>query len=167
MSTPTPSRADAAPSAAPRRRTGESIVRASLLVAGVCGAVIGIRALLPVLRAPQDVATFLAWAVVPPVVVDALIVPFALLLGWGVRRALPQWARAPVATALILSGALVAVALPFLGAPGRRPDNDSLLNRNYVAGLAVYLAAVWLGTAAWLVVRRRREPTGPANDGEH
>jgi hypothetical protein len=86
--------------------------------------------------------------------------PLAIGAGALIGRFVPVRTRAGVRVAAYLSLTLVVVALPFVLGFGRRPDDPSALPLNYGRGLAIALAAVWLGTAAVLVARRRvRHPS--------
>jgi hypothetical protein len=91
---------------------------------------------------------------------DGLLMPLAIGAGALIGRFVPVRTRAGVRVAAYLSLTLVVVALPFVLGFGRRPDDPSALPLNYGRGLAIALAAVWLGTAAVLVARRRvRHPS--------
>ncbi|MFL6089374.1 MAG: hypothetical protein ACJ71Z_04445 [Aeromicrobium sp.] len=91
---------------------------------------------------------------------DALLAPTALVIGWLLVRALPQWARGPAAAGGIVLGTLTLVAVPVLGAFGRRPDNPSLLPRDYWAGwLAVAAVVALCVMIAALVARSRARST--------
>ena len=47
------------------------------------------------------------------------------------------------------------LALPFVIGAGRMPDNPTVLPLNYGRGLALVLAAIWLGAAGWAGLRWR------------
>jgi len=100
---------------------------------------------------PNFAALFLGLALVH----DLVVAPLASALALWVGPRLPVRARAPVAAAAIVSGALVLVSLPPLFSGGV-PDNPSLLPRNYPFGLAVALAAVWAVTGAAVALARLR-----------
>ena len=54
-------------------------------------------------------------------------------------------------------GVIFLVSIPVLGRFGFRPDNRTLLPRDYSVGLIVALAAVWLlTTATFLIIEWRR-----------
>jgi hypothetical protein len=95
-----------------------------------------------------------------PLAHDGLFLPVVPLLVLAGRRWLPSSWRVPAAVFLLVGGALTLVAVPVLGRPGARPDNLTLLPRDYVPGLALALAvtagAVVLGTAAVRTARRLR-----------
>jgi hypothetical protein len=60
---------------------------------------------------------------------------------------------------LFLFGVIFLVSIPVLGRFGQRPDNPTLMPRDYGAGLIVALVAVWLSTTTVFLLigwRRRR-----------
>ena len=61
--------------------------------------------------------------------------------GASPARGCPRSVRAPAAVALVVLGSVTLLAVPVLGRFGARPDNPTLLDRDYSAG--------------WLVARRR------------
>ncbi len=140
---------------APRRVSGTTLIRAVLLLLGMVGGVIGPIDLVPAVPHLADKVTFLAWFLTPAVLSDALLMPAAAVIGLAAGRLLPHWLRAPVVAGAVLSAALFAVALPFLGRPGLRPDNPSLLNRNYPLGFVAVVAVIWAGVLGWALLRRR------------
>ena len=58
-------------------------------------------------------------------------------------RLIPGNWWAPIAVAAFCSVILVFLAIPVYGKPGMRPDNLTVLNRNYPLGLWISLAIVW------------------------
>ena len=88
---------------------------------------------------------------------DALFAPLVVLGSVLLTRLVPARARAPVQGALIVSCALIAVAIPVVGGFGRLANNPSLLpSDDYGLRLAIALGAVWAITAAVAVIRLRR-----------
>lgn len=88
---------------------------------------------------------------------DALFVPLVIAGSVLLVRVVPGRVRAPVQGALIVSGALVAVAIPVVGGFGRLATNPSLLpSHHYAARLLVVLGIVWVIAAVVAVVGRRR-----------
>jgi hypothetical protein len=89
---------------------------------------------------------------------DLLLVPLVLAIGVAVRRWVPGSVRPFVAGGLVVSGATVLFAWPFVRGYGRLRNHPSLLPRNYAHGLVVTLTAVWLvvAIAGLLAVMRRR-----------
>ena len=89
---------------------------------------------------------------------DLLLVPVVLAAGLVLRR-VPEWVRAPLQGSLLICAVVVLASVPVLGRFGARPDNPSLLPRDYPAGLAVTLGLVLLAGGGLTVlrwVRRRR-----------
>lgn len=104
-----------------------------------------------------------AWLVGPPVVMDALVVPFVGLTGYVVSRLVrPRW-RVAVGGCSALSGLVLLIGLPFISRAGARPDNPSLLDRPYAAGGAVLLAVIWI-VGLLIGVRRERPVRGTGAD---
>ncbi|MGW2935354.1 hypothetical protein ACWDA7_26655 [Streptomyces sp. NPDC001156] len=101
----------------------------------------------------------LVWLGGAVVLHDALIAPLVLLIGWVLVRG---GVRGPVRGALLVAGALTAVALPVLLRPGK-PANSSVLPLDYPRNWLLTLAAVATITALLPVVRaiRRSRRTPP------
>jgi len=96
------------------------------------------------------------WIVGSAIVHDALVLPLVVILSVAARRAVPSPAWPAVRWALAASAMLVLVSWPFLSGVGRRPDNPSLLPRNYVVGVAIVIGIVWLSAAVWIWRSARR-----------
>jgi hypothetical protein len=110
------------------------------------------------------------WLVGGVLLHDVPLSAAVVVAGVVVSRLVPEPARAPVAVGGIVLGSLTLLAVPVLGRFGARPDNPTLLDRDYSAGWLVVAAlvggAVVLATA-WRAVRRRRSdrrPTGAADE---
>lgn len=89
---------------------------------------------------------------------DFVFAPLMLLvLGVGLL-VVPARVRAPVCAAAIVLVTVTITAVPVLGKLGARPDNPSLLPRNYLAGWLVLVALVVVLTVAWVLVSRARRP---------
>ena len=92
---------------------------------------------------------------------DLLFAPLVVAGSVLLCRAVPERRRAPIQVALIVSGALIAVATPVVYGAGRVATNPSLLpSDGYGTRLLVVLAGLWAITAV-VVLRRGR---GPAED---
>ncbi len=142
-----------------RPTTWTPLLRALLIFTGVVFGAVGLYTLVPAVPRISDKITFVAWFFTPAVLSDAALMPAIAVLGWAVGRWLPRWLRAPAVAGGILSAASLAIALPFLGKPGLRPDNSSLLDRNYLLGFALILAVIWTMMVGWALLRRRRSAT--------
>jgi hypothetical protein len=87
------------------------------------------------------------FAAVSLVVHDAVLVPAVLAVGVLLTRTVPPLLRPYAQVALLVSGAVTVVALPFVIGAGRRPDIPSALPLDYGRGLLWVLAAIWVTTA--------------------
>lgn len=96
------------------------------------------------------------WVVGAAAVNDLVLVPVVLGAGWLGRRSVPGDLWPAVRAGLATTGVLALVGWPFLRGYGADPGNPSLLPRDYGAGLAAAVAAVWTVVAALALVRRAR-----------
>ncbi|MFE6738490.1 hypothetical protein [Streptomyces tubercidicus] len=108
----------------------------------------------------RDLTDVLIWLGGAVLLHDALLAPLVLLVGLLVARG---GARGPVRGALLVAGALTAVALPVLLRPGS-PANSSVLPLDYALNWLLLLTSVAMVTALGLAVRgrgrgRRRPPS--------
>lgn len=87
------------------------------------------------------------------VVHDLLLAPVVVLAGWGLARIVPARARGPVQAALVVSAVVALFSVPFVRGYGRVATNPSILPRNYGAGLALILGAIWATTAVVVAIR--------------
>ncbi|MFB7288432.1 hypothetical protein [Actinacidiphila glaucinigra] len=98
----------------------------------------------------DDLTGVLIWLGGAVVLHDVLIAPLVLLIGSVLVRG---GVRGPVRGALLVGGALTAVALPVLLRPGK-PANPSVLPLDYPRNWLVTLVAVAVVSALVPVVRR-------------
>ena len=92
---------------------------------------------------PVIIMRILVWAVVGVVLHDLVFAPLCVALGFAGRRLVPGRWWPPVAVAALCSVVLVFLAIPVYRKPGLRPDNLTVLDRNYPLGLWISLAIVW------------------------
>lgn len=94
---------------------------------------------------------------------DALIAPLTLVLAWLLVRRMPEWLRGSAAAGFVVLGTVTVVAIPVLGAWGRRADNATLLPRDYWVGWLIVAAVVAAGVMVVALVTRQRgsEHGGP------
>jgi hypothetical protein len=102
---------------------------------------------------PVDLAR---WFLGSAVAHDALLAPATCLVGVAVARLVPGRLRAPIQAGLIVSGVVVLFAFPLVRRYGLRPDNPTVLFRDYGSSLLVVLAGVVLATAALTAVTALR-----------
>jgi hypothetical protein len=87
---------------------------------------------------------------------DAIFAPLVVLGSVLLVRVVPASVRAPIQGALIVSCALVAIAIPVVGGYGRLANNPSLLpSDRYGTRLLTALAIVWVVAAVTAVLGRR------------
>lgn len=102
------------------------------------------------------------WVVGGALVHDLVLAPIVLAVSWLVGRVGRGRARrpalGPLRWAMATSAVLVLFAWPFVRGYGRNPGVPSLLNRDYGAGLAAYLVAVWAVAAIAALRYRTRHP---------
>jgi hypothetical protein len=89
---------------------------------------------------------------------DLVFAPLSVALGFAGRRLVPQKWWGPVVVAALCSVVLVMLAVPVFDKPGMRPDNLTVLDRNYRAGLWISLAIVWACVPLYLLATRLLPP---------
>jgi hypothetical protein len=95
---------------------------------------------------PVIIMRIVVWALVGVVLHDAVFAPLCVALGFAGRRLIPgKWW------------------------PGMRPDNMTVLDRNYSLGLWISLATVWACVPLYYLAKavRRRPNAGPGADPLH
>jgi hypothetical protein len=97
------------------------------------------------------------WLASGVVLHDFVLAPVVLGLVVAGARVAPAAARVPAAGALVVLGAVTILAIPVLGRFGARPDNPTLLDRNYPAGWFALAGVVLLATVVATLVRSRRQ----------
>ncbi|MEG9226052.1 hypothetical protein [Aeromicrobium sp. Sec7.5] len=99
------------------------------------------------------------------VVHDAVLAPLTIAIVVVVARLLPRYARAPMAIAFLVWSTLTVVFIPVLSGQGGKPDNDTILNRPYLASWLV-LTAVLFAVALVVALQRRSRTATPAATAE-
>jgi hypothetical protein len=142
-------------------------MRFVLVVLGLV--VAGYGALLLWANPPVIILRILVWALVAIVLHDLVFAPVCVALGFAARRLIPRRWWPPIAIAALCSVVLVLLAVPVYTKPGMRPDNMTVLDRDYPRGLSLSLAAVWLcvplyyvSARCWRAFRLRRSRPGCA-----
>jgi hypothetical protein len=137
---------------------GMSVTR-GLLIA--CGTVVGAVGAWKLVQSGFGTILAALWWLAGGVAAhDGVLAPATVVLVVIGARVLPVWLRGPVAAGFLVLGTVSVSAIPVLGRFGARPDNPTLLDRNYVAGWLVFaaLVVVAVAAAAW----RRRRALGAA-----
>jgi hypothetical protein len=128
------------------------ITRITLVILGVALGVYG--AVLVWDNPPVIIMRIMVWALVGLVLHDLVFAPVCVALGFVGRRLIPGKWWPPIAVAAFCSVVLVFLAIPVYGKPGMRPDNMTVLDRNYPLGLWISLAVVWAGVPLYYLVMR-------------
>src|SRR6478735_7403732 len=143
-----------------------AITRIALIVLGLILGAYG--AVLVWENPPVIIMRILVWALVGVVLHDFVFAPLCVVLGFAGRRLIPGRWWPPIAVAALCSVVLAFLAIPVYAKPGMRPDNITVLDRNYPLGLWISLAAVWacvppyLSWTYWRASRPGRNPQGSA-----
>ncbi|MBX7454597.1 hypothetical protein GR927_42015 [Mycolicibacterium sp. 3033] len=129
-----------------------TVARAVLVAAGIALAAYG--ALLLTDFSPAVLIRMAIWAAAGVILHDFVFAPACAALGFAGRRLVPAAWRAPVGIAALCSVVLVLLAVPVYDKPGMRPDNTTVVDRNYVAGFWIALAVVWASVPLSVLARR-------------
>jgi hypothetical protein len=130
------------------------IVRITLIAVGLILG--GYGAVLVWENPPVIIMRILVWAVVGVVLHDLVFAPVCVALGFAARRLIPGKWWPPIAVAAFCSVVLVFLAIPVYGKPGMRPDNMTVLDRNYPLGLWISLGVVWACVPLYYLAARLR-----------
>lgn len=133
-------------------------LRAGLVAAGLVS--VGCGAWLLVDLNTTALIRIAVWIAVGVVIHDFVFAPVTAALGYTGRRWLGRRWWPPVAVAATCSITLVLLAVPVFDTPGAKPDNPTVLDRDYPLGLGLSLAVVWACVPVYVavsaLVRRRR-----------
>lgn len=127
-------------------------VRVLLMIAGVSLGCYG--AVLLWDNPPVVLLRIVMWAAVGVVVHDFVFAPLCAAVGLAWRRLIPMSWQSPVAVAALCSVVLGVLAVPVYAKPGMRPDNATVLNRDYPMGLWISLAIVWACVPLYYLLMR-------------
>jgi hypothetical protein len=135
-------------------------VRSRLLI-GALGLAMGAFGALRLLQLDRpDVVDAVLWLAGGVAVHDGVVAPLTIGLVVLATRVVPASGRRRITVGLVVLATVTATAVPVLGMWGARPDNPTLLDRDYVRGWVVFGALVLLGTvlsgAASRLIRRVR-----------
>jgi hypothetical protein len=92
------------------------------------------------------------WLVAGVVLHDGVLAIATLVLAAIALRLLPPASRAPAVVGFVVLGSVTLLAVPVLGA---RPDNATLLDRDYTAGWLVLAALTVVAVVVATLVRSR------------
>lgn len=109
-----------------------------------------------------DTAT---WLVAGVVLHDAVLAPITILAAFVATRLLPAAWRAPAAVGAIVLGSVTLLAIPVLGRFGAKPDNPTLLDRDYLAGWLALAGLTCAGVVVVALMSTRRRRNGGQSSG--
>lgn len=89
------------------------------------------------------------WLAGGVVVHDGIVAPLVVGVGLILVRNIPEYARKPFTVGLILWGTVTIAVANVLSGMGGKPDNDTILDRPYVATWLVMTVVVFAGIAAY------------------
>lgn len=139
-------------------------VRAILMLAGLAS--LGYGGLLLWTDNPWPIIVRIGiWAAAGVVLHDFVFAPVCVAIGATGRRLLPMRWQGPVAIAALLTVTLLLLSIPVYDKPGARPDNATVLDRDYHQGLWIVVLVVWIGAATWIASRTVAERRRTAADG--
>lgn len=132
-------------------------MRGRLLIGGV-GVVVGLfGAYLLLSRQDQDQLVSAAiWLASGVLLHDFVLAPLVLVVVAIGARAVPSGFRAAAVAGLVVLGTATVLAIPVLSGMGERPDNPSLLNRDYWTGWLVLAVVVLIAVVVGGLVLRAR-----------
>ncbi|HEV7419111.1 MAG TPA: hypothetical protein VGO30_04625 [Mycobacterium sp.] len=123
-----------------------------LIVVGIALGAYG--ALLLFENPPVIIVRILVWAVVGAIVHDFVFAPLCAALGFAGRRLVRGRWWTPVTVAGLCTVVLGLLAIPVYGKPGMRPDNMTVLNRDYPLGLLLSITIVWACVPLYYLLTR-------------
>ncbi len=142
-------------------------MRTRLLI-GALGVLMGAFGALRFLQLDfPDIVNAVLWLGAGVAVHDAIIAPLTIGLTLLLTRAVPPGLRTRVTVALIVLATVTVTAIPVLGKFGARPDNPTILPRNYVLGWVALALLVVVVTLLAGPVNRMRRDGRPGSTGQH
>ena len=94
------------------------------------------------------------WAAAGVVVHDFVFAPLCAGLGYAGRRLVRGRWWTPVAVAAATTTILLILAVPVYSKPGLRPDNTTVLDRDYPMGLLIAVLVVWACVPLYYLLSR-------------
>ena len=135
------------------------------LLLAVAGAALGLYGAWLLLTREDDLGGVATWLVVGVLLHDGVLAVVTIVLGGLAVRLAPAPARAPLVVGLVVLGSVTLLAVPVLGRFGARPDNPTLLDRDYTAGWLVLAAVVVVAVLVASLVRSRTREGGDDGPG--
>jgi hypothetical protein len=137
-------------------------IQAALAALGVAAVAYGAVQVLDL--GPDNLRATVTWLVGGVLAHDAVLAPLTIAVWVVVSRLARRPLPGAVVVGAVVLGTVTIAAIPVLGGFGARPDNPTLLDRNYVLGWAM-LATLTVVTVAAAVVASRRGRGGDRGPG--
>ena len=128
-------------------------MRAVLIILGV--AMGGYGAVLLWDNPLQIIVRIAVWAVAGVVLHDFVFAPLCVVFGFTGRRLIRGRWWTPVTVAGLCTVVLGLLAIPVFAKPGLRPDNMTVLDRDYPLGLCVSIVVVWACVPIYYLIARQ------------
>jgi NADH:ubiquinone oxidoreductase subunit 6 (subunit J) len=104
---------------------------------------------------PVIIIRIAVWAGAGVAIHDFVFAPLCAAFGFAGRRLVRgRWWK-PVSVAALCTAILALLAIPVYSRPGARPDNMTVLNRDYPLGLWISIAIVWACVPVYYLAVRR------------
>ena len=133
--------------------------RTILVISGVMIGLYGVVLLWD--HSPTVLVRIAVWALVGVAVHDFVFAPLCVAAGLAGRPLLPARWQSPVAVAALCTVVLAVLAVPVFNKPGLKPDNPTVLDRNYPLGaVGIPGCCVGLCTAVLLPVATATSSSG-------
>ena len=107
-----------------------------------------------------DVGTLLLlalWLIGAVVILDGIVSPFVIGVGWALHRVVPPRARRYLQGGLIAAGLITVVAIPMIAQQGALPANKALLQQNFGGNLTLLVGIVGAVSLLLYAVRVARD----------
>jgi hypothetical protein len=127
-------------------------VRVVLIILGT--AIGGYGAVLVWDNSFEVIVRIAVWAVAGAVLHDFVFAPLCVAMGFTGRRLIRGRWWTPVTVAGLCTVVLGLLAIPVFAKPGLRPDNMTVLNRDYQLGLLLSIVVVWACVPLYYLVVR-------------
>ena len=112
---------------------------------------------------PDNLRAAALWLVVGVLLHDGVLAPLTIAVCFVAVAASGGRVPGPVVTGAVVLGTVTVVAVPVLGRFGARPDNPTLLDRDYVLGWLVLATLTVIVVAAATTRQRTKGGThGPS-----
>jgi hypothetical protein len=132
--------------------------RIILTVTGIALAGFGLFRLLSQIP-PPNLLALITWLVAALIILDAVVSPSLVGVGWLLRRFAPDRGRRYLQLALIMTSMVSAIALPMIYLRGSQPAVKALLLRNYGMNLLAITAGIAVVSLALYLLRVPRDRT--------